>query len=338
MFRQDESVGTKEILGAENVKMYFPIRKGIFRQVIGHVKAVDDVSVSVKKGETFGLVGESGSGKTTFGRVAVGLYKPVSGKIVYRSENAEYDISGSGKMPLKLRQRIQMIFQDPFSSLNPRLTVEQTLSEGLEISDRFRSKKEIHSYLSSLMEQVGLSGDYMYRFPHEFSGGQRQRIAIVRAMAMNPSLIVCDEPTSALDVSVQAQVVNLLKDFQKKLDLTYLFITHNIVLAKYVSDRIAVMYLGKMVEIAESEELFSNSLHPYTKSLLSAIPKFEMRDGKGKKNTLKGEIPSPINMPKGCRFRTRCPYAMDVCAKVDPPLVEGPENHMIACHLHGEKK
>ncbi len=327
---------TDEILQIENVKMYFPVKKGIFRRVIGYVKAVDDISLSLKKGETLCLVGESGSGKTTLGKVVVGLYKATEGKIFYKTEEGTYEISK--KLPLNVRQKIQMIFQNPYSSLDPRLTVERTLSEGLEMTEKFKSKpKELSSYLATLLEQVGLSKEYLFRYPHELSGGQRQRVALVRAMSLEPDLVVCDEPTSALDVSVQAQVVNLLQDFQDKLNLTYLFITHDMALAKYISDRIAVMYLGKVVEIANGEELFSNPLHPYTKALLQSLPRFEARTSeKGKKNTLKGEIPSPINMPSGCRFRTRCPYATKICEKIEPTLINVDENgeHRVACHLY----
>jgi oligopeptide transport system ATP-binding protein len=331
---------TNEILTMENVKMYFPIKKGVFRHVIGHVKAVDSITLSLKKGETLCLVGESGSGKTTLGKVVVGLYEATGGKILYNGEMGAYEIS-SKRMPLRIRQKIQMIFQNPYSSLDPRLTIEKTLSEGLELTEKFKGKSqaEISEYLSSFLNQVGLSKEYLFRYPHELSGGQRQRIALVRAMSLEPELIVCDEPTSALDVSVQAQVVNLLQDFQEKFNLTYLFITHDISLAKYLSDRIAVMYLGKIVEVAEGEELFSNPLHPYTKALLQSLPRFETRGKeKGKKRILSGEVPSPINMPSGCRFRTRCPYATEKCEKYEPELIDvyGDGTHKVACHLYNK--
>lgn len=334
---QNEITYDKKALVAENVKMYFPIKRGILRHVIGYVKAVDDVSLTIKKGEALGLVGESGSGKTTFGKVIVGLYKPTNGRILYNSGSGVHEIS-QGKIPRGVRRKIQMIFQDPFSSLDPRMTIEETLSEGLEISERFKKSndEEIHGYLSNLLEQVGLSKEYFSRYPHELSGGQRQRIALVRTVSLEPDFVVCDEPTSALDVSVQAQVVNLLQDFQEKMGLTYLFITHDISLAKYLSTRIAVMYLGKIVEVANSEELFASPLHPYTKALFQSLPRFEVRTAeKGGKNVLRGEIPSPINMPTGCRFRTRCPYAMKKCEKVEPPLVNVDNNgHKVACWLY----
>ncbi len=326
-------VGTKEIMKIENVKMHFPVRKGIFRQVVGYVKAVDGVSLTLTKGETFGIVGESGSGKTTLGRVIVGLYQPTGGKVWYVSDTGKYDIS-SGKIPLRVRQKIQMIFQDPLSSLDPRFTVEKALREGLEISKEY-NKKEMREYLLRLLKEVGLSQDYFGRYPHELSGGQRQRISVIRAMSMKPEVVVLDEPTSALDVSVQAQTVNLLQDFQEKFNLTYVFITHDISLAKYLSNRIAVMYLGRIMEMAESEELFSNPLHPYTRALLESLPRFEARKGeKGKKKTLIGEVPSPINIPSGCRFRTRCPYATEKCEKVEPKLIDVGNGHKVACHLY----
>ncbi len=327
------NAGEKEIMKIENVKMHFPIRKGIFRQITGYVKAVDGISLTLNKGKTFGIVGESGSGKTTLGRVVVGLYHPTAGKVWYINGTNKYEIS-SGKIPLKVRQKIQMIFQDPFSSLDPRFTVEKALREGLEVSKEY-DNKEIRSYLSKLLNDVGLSQDYFGRYPHELSGGQRQRVAVIRAMSIKPEVIVCDEPTSALDVSVQAQTVNLLQDFQKRFNLTYIFITHDISLTKYLSDRIAVMYLGKIVEMAKSEELFSNPLHPYTRALLQSLPHFEVRKGeKGRKKTLSGEIPSPINIPTGCRFRTRCPYATEKCEKIEPNFVDVGNNHKVACHLY----
>ncbi len=324
----EDTAVAQNVMEVEDVKMYFPIKRGIFRQVVGYVKAVDGASVSLKKGETFGIVGESGSGKTTLGKVMVGLYAPTNGKVFYRNEKKTYEISTS-KIPLDIRQKIQMIFQDPFSSLDPRMTVESTLREGLEVKGK---RKDAIPLLARMLEEVGLSKEYLSRYPHELSGGQRQRIALVRAMVLNPDIVVCDEPTSALDVSVQAQVVNLLQKFQEELNLTYVFITHNISLAKYLSDRIAVMYLGKIVEECESEELFENPLHPYTRALLQSIPRFAVRsEQKGRKQTLKGEIPSPINIPSGCRFRTRCPYATKKCEKEEPSLKEV-NGHLVACH------
>lgn len=333
-----DDVKTEEILKIQGIKMHFPIRKGIFRQVTGYVKAVDGISVSIKKGETFGIVGESGSGKTTLGKIVVGLYRPTTGKVLYNGKLGKCEIS-NGQIPLLIRQKIQMIFQDPFSSLDPRMTIEKTLQEGLETSKKYKKTGEIHSYLAELLKQVGLSKDYFGRYPHELSGGQRQRISLVRAMSLEPEVVVCDEPTSALDVSVQAQVVNLLQDFQEKFNLTYLFITHDISLAKYLSGRIAVMYLGKVVEIANSEELFSNPLHPYTKALLQSLPRFETRTSeKGKNKVLTGEIPSPINIPSGCRFRTRCPYATEECKRIEPDFISVGNGHKVACHLYNSMR
>lgn len=321
------------ILEVKNVKKYFPIRKGLFLKHVGDVKAVDGVSFELKRGQTLGLVGESGCGKSTLGRTIIRLYEATEGSIRFKGR----DFASIGGADLrKERQNIQMIFQDPFASLDPRMTVAQILEEPFKVQGIGGDKKERAAKVRELLRLVGLKASYMNRYPHEFSGGQRQRISIARAMALNPELVVADEPVSALDVSIQAQVLNLMKDLQDKLSLTYLFISHDLAVVEHMCDVIAVMYLGKIVEIAPREELFANPMHPYTQALMSAIPKV----GTGKKRmsrTLDGEVPSPINPPSGCAFHPRCPKKFDKCDKATPVLGT-PHNamaeHQSACWLH----
>ncbi len=321
------------IINIENLKVYFPIRRGIFLQTVGYIKAVDGVNLKINQNEDFSVVGESGSGKTTLGKSIVGLIKPTRGQILYSFGEKTFDMSK--QLPINVRQSIQMIFQDPFSSLNPRLKIIDTLKEPLEIRGSFRSKKEISDYLGELLEKVGLKREYLYRYPHEFSGGQRQRISIVRAISMRPKIVVLDEPTSSLDVSVQSQVLNLLQDIKKEYNLTYIFITHNISVAKYMGQKIIVMYLGKIVEINDADKLIDKPLHPYTQLLLSTV--VEIKSEHVEKEIKIGEPPSPVNIPSGCRFRTRCPFAMEICTKTEPPLNDH-EGALVACHLYSNEK
>jgi len=317
------------LLEVKNLKKYFPIRKGFFGNTSIAVKAVDDVSFSIKKGETFGLVGESGCGKSTTGRTLIRLYEPTAGDIIFGGVNIakmkESDL-------MEYRKRIQMIFQDPYASLNTRMTVADIIGEPLDIHGLAKGA-ERQQRIFDLLETVGLSKDHASRYPHEFSGGQRQRIGIARALAVDPEFIICDEPISALDVSIQAQVVNMLEDLQKERGLTYLFIAHDLSMVKYISDRIGVMYLGKMAEIAPSDKLYAEPKHPYAQALLSAIP---IPDPEIMRNSnriiIEGDVPSPINPPSGCTFRTRCPYAKDMCSEVMPNLVEISDDHWVACH------
>ena len=318
-----------QIMKAKNVKEYFPIRKGIFSTVKDYVKAVDNVNFFIKKGETFGLVGESGCGKTTLGRTLIQLIPPTSGTVYFMGNNLS-DISKSELR--KLRLHMQIVFQDPSSSLNPRMTVKQIIGEPIKINSKLKNE-EITQKVLLLLKTVGLDEQHMYRFPHEFSGGQKQRIGIARALALNPDFIVLDEPTSALDVSVQAKILNLFKDLQKKFNLTYLFITHDLSVIKYISDRVAVMYAGKIVELSPTKELFKKQLHPYTIALLCCIP---IPDPKIKKEfiVIKGEVPSLINPPSGCKFHPRCPKRMPKCKEIEPELIEINNEHFVACHLY----
>lgn len=315
------------ILQATNIKKYFPIKKGLLQKTVAHVKAVDEVSLEIRKGETLGLVGESGCGKSTLGRTLIRLYDPTAGQITFKNENFG---ALSGENLRQTRKNIQMIFQDPYASLDPRMTVGQILLQPFTIHNHLDdSARKIR--VKELLELVGLRASHINRYPHEFSGGQRQRICIARAIALEPQLIICDEPVSALDVSIQAQILNLLKDLQEKLGLTYLFISHDLGVVQYFCDRIAVMYLGKIVELADRQELFENPKHPYTQALISAIP----RIGEGKKRmkkSLAGEVPSPINPPSGCSFHTRCPFKRDKCS-IETPKLKNHGEHQVACFL-----
>lgn len=319
------------LLEVKNLKKYFDASSGFFGKNKKFVQAVDDVSFSLKKGETLGLVGESGCGKSTTGRTIIKLYEPTKGQIIFRGQ----DISKLKKSEmLPFRKNMQMIFQDPYASLNTRMTVGDIIAEPLEIH-KMATKNEMKDKVQQLLHDVGLNPDHAARYPHEFSGGQRQRIGIARALAVEPEFIICDEPISALDVSIQAQVVNMLEDLQKNRGLTYLFIAHDLSMVKYISDRIGVMYLGKMVEMTFSDELYKNPLHPYTQALLSAIPIPDPDISKqSHRILLKGDVPSPIDPPSGCRFRTRCPKAMDICKEQEPITKELAPGHFCACHLY----
>ena len=314
------------ILEVKNLKKYFKVgSKDI-------LKAVDDVSFAIKEGETLGLVGESGCGKTTCGRTAIGMYDKTAGEIIYKGK----PISNlKGKEKKKFNKEVQIIFQDPYASLNPRMTVSDIISEGIEIHGLAKTKKERDERVYKLLEQVGLNKEHANRFVHEFSGGQRQRIGIARALAVEPKFILCDEPISALDVSIQAQIANLLIKLQKELGLTYLFIAHDLSMVKHISDRVAVMYLGSMVELAESEELFGNPKHPYTEALMSAIPIADPDVEENRERImLEGDVPSPINTPKGCKFQGRCSKCMDICRIEYPEFKEVEKGHFVACHLY----
>ena len=324
-----------KLLQVEHLKQYFPA--GGMGKNRKFVKAVDDVSFFVNKGETLGLGGESGCGKTTTGRSILRLYEPTGGKITFDG-NVILDVENKVKVDmLPYRQKMQMVFQDPYASLDPRMTVGDIVGEAIDIHKLAANKKERHDRIISMLEKVGLNSEHANRYPHEFSGGQRQRVGIARALAVNPQFIVCDEPISALDVSIQAQVVNMFEELQEQMGLTYLFIAHDLSVVKHISDRIGVMYLGKMVELADSYELVARSLHPYTKSLISAIPIADpIKARASKRIVLQGDVPSPLNPPTGCRFRTRCPYADECCAQKEPEWREVEKGHYVACH-HVEK-
>ncbi len=315
------------ILEVRHLKKYFVLKKTLLGKPLSSLKAVDDVSFKVKEGETLGIVGESGCGKTTMGRTVLKLYQPTGGQIFFKGK----DIAGYKSKEMRaLRTQMQIVFQDPYSSLPPRSTVGDILAEPVKVHG-IVPKSQIKEYVLSLMEQCGLRDYYYERYPHEFSGGQRQRICIARALAVNPELVVCDEPVSALDVSIQAQIINLLKNLQKKRKLTYIFISHDLSVVKYISDKIGIMYLGSMVEFGNKKEIFDNPMHPYTIALFSAVPN-PNPDEKSEHVILKGDIPSPVNPPKGCKFHTRCPSAMEICKHIAPEYKEYEEGHFVACH------
>lgn len=317
----------EKILEVKSLTKFFPVKKGLFANSHAVVKAVDDVSFSINKGETLGLVGESGCGKTTAGRTIIRLYEPTRGRIIFNGQ----DITFTKMKPL--RKRIQMVFQDPYASLDPRMTVGDIIEEPMDIHNLEKgSERKEKTYC--LLERVGLSREHANRYPHEFSGGQRQRIGIARALAVQPEFIVCDEPISALDVSIQAQIVNMLEDLQDSLGLTYLFIAHDLSMVKHISKRVGVMYLGKLIELADSNELYERPAHPYTQALLSAIPIADPRESRKKQRIiLEGDVPGPINPPSGCRFRTRCRYAMKKCGETEPQFKEIAPGHMCACSV-----
>ena len=320
---------SETLLKVENLSKHFPITKGVFRRQVGTVKAVDGISFEIKERETLGLVGESGCGKSTAGRVILQLYPATSGNVVFKG----VEITELSPEKLRLqRPKMQMIFQDPQDSLNPRMTVGDIIGEPI-IEHQFHEGNERREKIEQLLKSVGLNPKYTNRYPHEFSGGQRQRIGIAIALALNPDFIICDEPIAALDVSIQAQVVNLLEDLQDQLGLTYLFISHDLSMIRHIADRVAVMYLGVMVELASSKSLYGNPLHPYTQALLSAVPVHDPeKEQKRERIILQGEVPSPANPPSGCRFRTRCPIAESQCAEKIPEWREKNEGHWVACH------
>ncbi len=323
------SSSTNETLvEVKHLVKYFPVRAGLLQRVVNHVKAVDDVSFAVRKGETLGLVGESGCGKTTVGRTMLRLIEPTSGEISFEGESV---LQLRGQALKAIRRDMQIIFQDPYASLDPRVPIGESVMEGLHIH-RVGSPKERFELMLDTLKKVGLEDYHARRYPHEFSGGQRQRIGIARALALRPKFIVCDEPVSALDVSIQSQVLNILKDLQAEFGLTYLFIAHNLSVVEHVSDRVAVMYLGKMVELTTREDLFRNPMHPYTRALMSAIPVPNPRL-KRERTILKGDVPSPLNPPKGCRFHPRCPIAVEQCSQEEPRFEEIMPNHWVACWL-----
>jgi oligopeptide transport system ATP-binding protein len=317
------------LLSVEQLHMHFPIRKGVFLRQVGVVRAVDGITFAVRRGETFGLVGESGCGKSTTGRAIVRLYHPTSGRVVFKGRDLAH---AAGAELRALRRSLQMIFQDPYASLNPRMTVGDIVGEALAIH-RLASGGARKERVRELLGLVGLSERFADRYPHEFSGGQRQRIGIARALGVSPEFIICDEPISALDVSIQAQVLNLLEDLQARLGLTYIFIAHDLSVVRHVSDRVAVMYVGKLVEIAGVDELYARPLHPYTRALLSAVPVPDPAiEASRRRIILQGDVPSPVNPPKGCRFHPRCAHARDVCRSEEPAFAEAAPGHGIACH------
>lgn len=331
----DTLVANETLLDVRDLKMYFPLTQGIILQrTVGHVHAVDGVSFSIPRGKTLGLVGESGSGKTTIGRTIARLYKPTSGQILFDNQ----DLATLEGEPLRqMRRRVQMIFQDPYASLNPRFTIGSLIAEPMHIY-QIGSRQEIRDRTAELLRVVGLRPEYIDRYPHEFSGGQRQRIAVARALSINPDFVIADEPVSALDVSIRAQILNLLQRLQQQLHLTYLFVSHDLSVIRHMTDRIAVMYLGKIVELANREELYATPKHPYTKALLSAVPIPDpVLERKRQRIILSGDLPSPIHIPSGCRFHTRCPMAQQICREVEPlfELKDG-RDHYAACHFAEE--
>ena len=319
-------IENKTLVEVKNLKEYFNINTGMFTSK--PLKAVDDVSFAIRKGETLGLVGESGCGKTTVGRTLLHLYKPTAGEIWFDGKQIV-----TKKDILEYRKKTAMVFQDPYSSLNPRMTVSDIIAEPLDVHKMYASKAERQERVLELMAKVGLNSEHANRYAHEFSGGQRQRIGIARSLAMGPEFVVCDEPVSALDVSIQAQVINMFDELQEQMNLTYLFIAHDLLVVRHISDRIAVMYLGRMVELADANEIYDRPLHPYTKSLMSAVPVPDPKIAReNKRIILSGDIPSPLNAPSGCPFRTRCPHATEACAEAMPEFREVERGHFVACH------
>jgi oligopeptide/dipeptide ABC transporter ATP-binding protein len=326
-----------KILELKNLKKHYPILGGVLRHEVATVKALDGIDLDIYRGECLGLVGESGCGKTTTGKAVIRLHDPSSGQVYYHGKNPEngapVDIVATRKSALKrlgIRSKLQMVFQDPTTSLNPRMLVKNIIAEPIKTQERLGGR-ELEQRVIDLLHLVGLTRDHLLRYPHEFSGGQRQRIAVARAIATDPEFIVLDEPTSALDVSVQSQILNLLKSLQQRLKLTYMFVTHHLLVVKYISNRLAVMYLGKIVEIADTGDIFSNPVHPYTHALLSAIPTPDVK-GKARRIVLAGDVPSSVSPPPGCRFHTRCPFAMDRCLKEVPLLTTVDHGHLVSCH------
>ncbi|MBM4456419.1 MAG: ATP-binding cassette domain-containing protein [Chloroflexi bacterium] len=335
---------TDVLLDVKSLKKYFPIQKGFLRRVVGYVKAVDDVSFFVRAGETLGLVGESGCGKTTAGRTILRLYEPTGGQVFFRSrqlaqngEEVQVNLAEMDKEQMKrIRREISMIFQDPINSLNPRMTVSDIIAEPMIIHGQYHPA-ESEAIILNLLQRVGLRPDHLRRYPHEFSGGQRQRIGIARALSLNPRLVICDEPVSALDVSIQAQTLNLLQDLQRDFHLAYIFVAHDLSVVQHISNRVAVMYVGKIVEMAEAEELYLHPLHPYTEALMSAVPKADPKY-KSERIIMQGDVADPSNPPSGCYFHPRCQYARDICSQESPEFRELRADHFVACHLAEELK
>lgn len=322
----------RKILEVKHLKKYFPLKKGKYKEGDPCVKAVDDITFDLYEGETLGLVGESGCGKSTLGRTIIRLYEPTSGEVIFEGE----DIAKKSRKEMrKLREEMQFIFQDPYSSLNPRMTVFNILAEPLIAHGKFKRGPELDAYVKNLMDRCGLPSYYCYRYPHQFSGGQRQRIGIARSLALDPSFIICDEPVSALDVSIQSQIINLMKDMQEEKNISYIFISHDLSVVKHISDRVGVMYLGSMMELADKNEIYSNPQHPYTRALIGAIP---LPDPSKRKEmqVIQGEIPSNVNIPTGCKFHPRCPFAKDICKQQEPQTKEVKPNHFVKCHFGGE--
>jgi len=328
MSQTTEISKAEDLVEVGHLVKYFPVRAGLMQRVVNWVKAVDDVSFTVRKGETLGMVGESGCGKTTIGRSMLRLVEPTSGSVRYDGKDV---LKLRGQALKDVRRHMQIIFQDPYASLDPRLPIGESVMEGLHIHN-IGTRQERYDLMIDTLKKVGLEDYHARRYPHEFSGGQRQRIGIARALALRPNFIICDEPVSALDVSIQSQVLNILKDLQKEFGLTYLFIAHNLSVVEHISDRVAVMYLGKMVELTDRDELFKNPLHPYTKALMSAIPVPDPKY-KRQRTILKGDVPSPLNPPSGCRFHTRCPIAEQICSEQEPEFREAVPNHWVACWM-----
>lgn len=322
----------RKILEVKHLKKYFPLKKGKYKYGDPCVKAVDDITFDLYEGETLGLVGESGCGKSTLGRTIIRLYEPTSGEVIFEGE----DVAKKSRKEMRaLREEMQFIFQDPYSSLNPRMTVFNILAEPLIAHGKFKRGPELDAYVKNLMDRCGLPSYYCYRYPHQFSGGQRQRIGIARSLALDPSFIICDEPVSALDVSIQSQIINLMKDMQEEKNISYIFISHDLSVVKHISDRVGVMYLGSMMELADKNEIYSNPQHPYTRALIGAIPLPDPTKRK-EMQVIQGEIPSNVNIPKGCKFNPRCPFAKDICREQEPATKEVKPNHFVKCHFGGE--